>query len=78
MLTKKQRDVLLFVDKEIRRTGGVSPSMREIMDEFRFVATNQPRQILDRLQQRGFIRRIPRAYRSIEVLRVPMQPGAAA
>jgi hypothetical protein len=63
MLTKKQLNVLLFVDAEIKRSGGVSPTMREIMD---------------RLQARGFIRRIPRTVRSIEVLRVPAQPGAAA
>lgn len=70
MLTKRQRECLLFIQDHQADHGGVSPSVREIaaaMSETACIETAN--NLLRGLEARGFIRRLPRRARAIEVLR---------
>lgn len=70
MLTHRQHEALTFIRRYQRRTGGVSPSVREIAAGLGH--SNQIGRILSLLsglEERGFIRRMPGRKRAIEVIR---------
>ena len=69
MLTRHQRKAMLFIEKEIERTGGIAPSVREIADHFHYHSTSPARSLLAGLEARGHIRRIAGRDRAIEVLK---------
>jgi SOS-response transcriptional repressor LexA len=69
MLTPHQRKAMLFIEKEMERSGGVAPSVREIADHFHYQSSTPARSLLAGLEERGFIRRLPGMDRAIEVLR---------
>lgn len=69
MLTHQQREVMLFVEAHHARTGGVSPTLAEIADHLKQRSRSNVERLLVGLERRGFIRRLPRAARAIEVLR---------
>lgn len=70
MLTKRQRECLLFIQDHLAVHGGVSPSVREIAAAMGFSRSNKTALgLLRGLEERGFIRRIPGRHRAIEVLR---------
>jgi repressor LexA len=69
VLTKNQRRALLLIEAEVERTGGVALSMREIAEQMGFRSATTAQRLLVSLEQRGFIRRLPRQDRAIEVLR---------
>ena len=69
MLTRHQRKAMLFIEKEMERTGGIAPSVREIASHFGYHSTTPARSLLIGLETRGHIRRIPGMDRAIEVLR---------
>ena len=78
MLTKLQLEVFEFIDAEIKRTGGTSPSFDEIKDHHRLKSKSGVSRILDGLEARGFIRREKRAKRAITILRRPGDDQIAA
>jgi SOS-response transcriptional repressor LexA len=69
MLTRHQRKAMLFIEKEMERTGGVAPSVRELANHFRYRSRTAARCLLKSLEARGHIRRIVGRDRAIEVLR---------
>lgn len=70
MLTKRQRECLLFIQDHQANHGGVSPSVREIAAAMSKTACiGAAGNLLRGLEARGFIRRLPRRARAIEVLR---------
>jgi repressor LexA len=69
MLTRHQRQAMLFIEKEMERTGGIAPSVRELADHFRYRSPTAARCLLRGLEARGHIRRLPGKDRAIEVLR---------
>jgi repressor LexA len=69
MLTRHQRKAMLFIEKEMERTGGIAPSVREIASHFGYHSTTPARSLLIGLEARGHIRRIPGKDRAIELLR---------
>ena len=69
MITKQQRTALLFIEAEIERTGGVAPSVREIVDQLHYRSPTMARRFLIGLEERGFIRRLPAKDRAIEVVK---------
>jgi repressor LexA len=70
MLTKRQRECLLFIQAHQAAHGGVSPSVREIAAAMGSRHSTEAAQSLLRgLEERGFIRRLPRRARAIDVLR---------
>lgn len=66
MLTKRQRECLLFIQDHQANHGGVSPSVREIAAA---MGASRSNETLRGLEARGFIRRLPGRHRAIEVLR---------
>ena len=70
MLTQRQHDLLVVIDKRIRDTG-VCPSFEEMMDAVGLRSKSSIHQMLERIETRGFIRRMRGCRRAIEVIRVP-------
>lgn len=71
MLTKRQTEIFEFIDAEITRTGGTSPSFDEIKDHHCLKSKSGVSRILDALEDRGFIRREKHVRRAITILRRP-------
>ena len=69
MLTRHQRKAMLFIEKEMERTGGLAPSVREIANHFGYRSPRPARSLLTSLEARGHIRRLAGKDRAIEVLR---------
>ena len=70
MLTQKQKDLLLLIDKKIRATG-VPPSYDEMKDALGLASKSGIHRLITALEERGFIRRLPNKARALEVLKVP-------
>ena len=70
MLTKKQYELLVFIDKRLRETG-VSPSFDEMKDALGLKSKSGIHRLITGLEERGFIRRLPHRARALEVLRLP-------
>lgn len=66
-LTPRQRDALDFI-KTFDERHGFSPSVREVQLALGLSSTSGVIRILDGLQQRGAIRRLPRCVRSIAII----------
>jgi len=70
MLTSKQNQLLLFIDRRLRETG-VSPSFDEMKEALGLRSKSGIHRLITGLEERGFIRRLPHRARALEVLRVP-------
>ena len=70
MLTKKQYELLLYIDEHLKRHG-VSPSFDEMKDALRLKSKSGIHRLITALEERGFIRRLPNRARALEVLRLP-------
>lgn len=70
MLTKRQHQVLAFIDDEIRKTG-YCPSYDEIAANLSISSISGIHRLITGLEDRGFIRRIHGKPRSIEVIKMP-------
>jgi len=70
MLTRKQYELLLFVNDHIARTG-VSPSFDEMKDALDLKSKSGIHRLITGLEERGFIRRLAHRARALEVLRLP-------
>ena len=71
MLTRKQYELLVFIEKCLRKTGGVSPSYDEMKDALSLRSKSGIHRLITGLEERGFIRRLPHRARALEVLRLP-------
>jgi repressor LexA len=70
MLTRKQYELLVYLDKELRKKG-ISPSFDEMKDALGLKSKSGIHRLITGLEERGFIRRLPHRARAIEVLRLP-------
>ncbi len=70
MLTRKQYELLMFVDERVKETG-VPPSFDEMKDALDLRSKSGIHRLIKALEERGFIRRLPNRARAIEVLRLP-------
>lgn len=70
MLTRKQSELLLFINDRIQGTG-VSPSFDEMKDALGLKSKSGIHRLITGLEERGFIRRLPHRARALEVLRLP-------
>lgn len=70
MLTKKQHELLSFIDKQLN-SKGVSPSYDEMKDALGLASKSGIHRLITALQERGFIRRLPHKARALEVLKLP-------
>ncbi len=70
MLTKKQHELLMYINRCLRRHG-VSPSFDEMKDALGLKSKSGIHRLITGLEERGFIRRLPHRARALEVLRLP-------
>jgi repressor LexA len=70
MLTKKQYELLVYIDKNLNDTG-VSPSFDEMKDALGLASKSGIHRLITGLEERGFIRRLPYRARALEILRRP-------
>jgi len=75
MLTKKQRNLLLFINKKIRSTG-ISPSYEEMKQSLNLKSKSGIHRLISALEERGFIRRLPHKARALEVIKLPETASA--
>jgi len=70
MLTKKQRELLLFIHDRIAKTG-VSPSFDEMKEALDLASKSGIHRLITALEERGFLRRLAHRARALEVLKLP-------
>ena len=70
MLTAKQHELVLFIQKRLDETG-ISPSFEEMKDALDLKSKSGVHRLISALEERGFIRRLPNRARALEVLREP-------
>ena len=75
MLTKKQKNLLVFINKKIRSTG-VSPSYEEMKNSLNLKSKSGIHRLITALQERGFIKRLAHKARALEVLKLPETASA--
>ena len=75
MLTKKQKNLLLFINKKIRSTG-VSPSYEEMKNSLNLKSKSGIHRLISALEERGFIKRLAHKARALEVVRLPETASA--
>ncbi|HSO42300.1 MAG TPA: transcriptional repressor LexA [Rhodospirillales bacterium] len=70
MLTKKQYDLLLFIDRRLKENG-IAPSFDEMKEALGLRSKSGIHRLMTGLEERGFIRRLPHRARALEVVRLP-------
>jgi repressor LexA len=70
MLTKKQHELLTFINQRLGATG-VSPSFDEMKDALNLRSKSGIHRLITGLEERGFIRRLPHRARALEVIKLP-------
>jgi repressor LexA len=79
MLTKKQHELLMFINQRLSATG-VSPSFDEMKDALNLRSKSGIHRLISGLEERGFIRRLAHRARALEVVKLPDEvaiPAAA-
>ena len=70
MLTRKQHELLLFIDRHLRATG-FSPSFEEMKDALSLRSKSGIHRLILALEERGFLRRRQHRARALEIVRLP-------
>ena len=66
MLTKKQKNLLLFINKKLR-SSGVSPSYEEMKQSLNLKSKSGIHRLISALEERGFIKRLKHKARAMEI-----------
>jgi repressor LexA len=77
MLTKKQHELLMFINQRLGATG-VSPSFDEMKDALNLRSKSGIHRLISGLEERGFIRRLAHRARALEVVKLPDEVAIAA
>src|SRR5579862_6922431 len=75
MLTKKQHELLLYINQRLATTG-IAPSFDEMKDALNLRSKSGIHRLISGLEERGFIRRLPHRARALEVTRLPEETAA--
>ncbi len=75
MLTRKQYELLVFIDQRLKASG-VSPSFDEMKEALGLKSKSGIHRLITGLEERGFIRRLPHRARALEVVRLPENQSA--
>ena len=70
MLTRKQHELLIFIDGHLRTTG-FSPSFEEMKDALNLRSKSGIHRLISALEERGFLRRHHHRARALEVVKIP-------
>ncbi len=77
MLTRKQRELLKFIQERLGETG-ISPSFDEMKEALGLKSKSGVHRLITGLEERGFIRRLPHRARALDVVRLPEDQTAKA
>ena len=77
MLTRKQHELLIFIDHHLRTTG-FSPSFEEMKDALNLRSKSGIHRLISALEERGFLRRHHHRARALEVVKLPETSVAQA
>ena len=75
MLTRKQYELLRFINERLKEAG-VPPSFDEMKDALDLRSKSGIHRLITALEERGFIRRLPNRARAIEVIKLPELAGS--
>jgi len=75
MLTPKQKNLLLFINKKIR-SSGVSPSYEEMKNSLKLKSKSGIHRLISALEERGFLKRLAHKARALEVIKLPETASA--
>ena len=75
MLTKKQKNQLLFINKKLR-SSGISPSYEEMKESLNLKSKSGIHRLISALEERGFIKRLAHKARALEVVKLPETASA--
>jgi len=75
MLTKKQKNLLLFINKKLR-SSGISPSYEEMKASLNLKSKSGIHRLISALEERGFIKRLAHKARALEVIKLPETASA--
>ena len=70
MLTRKQLELLLFINERLKEDG-VPPSFEEMKEALNLQSKSGIHRLILALEERGFLRRMPNRARALEVLKLP-------
>ncbi|MGD9535793.1 MAG: transcriptional repressor LexA [Alphaproteobacteria bacterium] len=74
MLTKKQLELLLFIDSHMKKHQ-TAPSFEEMKEAVKLRSKSGIHRLVTALEERGFLRRLPHRARALEVMKLPQQKG---
>jgi repressor LexA len=77
MLTRKQHDLLIFIDSHLKQTG-FSPSFEEMKDALQLKSKSGIHRLISALEERGFLSRRHHRARALEVTRLPNEGAVRA
>ena len=77
MLTRKQHELLCFINDRLAETG-VSPSFEEMKDALDLKSKSGVHRLISAQEERNFIRRLPNRARALEIVRLPDAVKAGA
>jgi repressor LexA len=70
VLTRKQNELLMFINKRLN-DDGVSPSFDEMKEALHLKSKSGIHRLITGLEERGFLRRLPHRARALQVLKLP-------
>jgi len=70
MLTKKQKDLLLFIHERMK-AGDIAPSFDEMRDALALKSKSGIHRLITGLVERGYLERLPHRARALEVKKLP-------
>ena len=70
MLTRKQRELLVFLEERISQSG-ITPSFEEMKEKVGLKSKSGIHRLISALEDRGFIKKLPFKARAIEILKLP-------
>ena len=75
MLTKKQKNLLIFINKKIR-SSGISQSYEEMKNSLNLKSKSGIHRLISALEERGFVKRLAHKARALEVVKLPENASA--
>ena len=73
MLTRKQHELLIYIDRHLKATG-FSPSFEEMKEALQLRSKSGIHRLISALEERGFLKRRHHRARALEVMRLPNEP----
>lgn len=77
MLTRKQKDLLLFIHERMQQ-GDVAPSFEEMKEALGLKSKSGIHRLISALVERGYLERLPHRARALEVRKLPEGYAPAA